>query len=90
MNKCFLPCSPSDMDLQGRCKCDRENELFPAEPVESLIRKLKLYRRQFREQLQDEINKHHFKFMPLHDGLCSLDAAIQKFEKFNNAKHKKS
>lgn len=74
------------MDLQGRCKCDREAELFPAEPVESLIRKLKLYRRQFREQLQDEMNRQNFKFIPLHDGLCSLDAAISKFENFNTAK----
>lgn len=90
MNSCSRVCSPADKDENGLCKCDREAQLFPVEPVDKLIKKLRLYRTQLRQQLMDEMKRQDFKFIPLHDGLCSLDAAISKFEKFFDLQNKKA
>ena len=75
-------CGPADKDKLGRCKCDCENDVIPKEKMVHILRKLEDQKSSLEELLVYLIDTHKgFRFIPLYDGLSSLRASIEKFNK---------
>lgn len=90
MNNCPRLCSPADVDNDGRCKCDRENDVIPKEKMVHILRKLEDQKSSLEELLVYLIDTHKgFRFIPLYDGLSSLRASIEKFNKVFSSTPKK-
>ena len=88
MNGCKYPCTTDDIDGLGHCMCDREREKIPVPFLKSILNGLKKQRNELRHLQINYLDQHIFKFVPVADALCSVEAAIKKLENIKETKSK--
>ena len=88
MNDCRYPCTKDDIDSFSQCLCDRERDKIPVHFIKSILNGLRKQRSELRHLQLNYLDHHIFKFVPIADALCSVEAAIKKLENIKKTKPK--